>query len=112
VRCVSCFRFNYPRRGAADCGQHREGCRVCYAGNLRIFCLSFEHLSFEISNGLREVPKGCVDLMHEGGEVGLVDIDVLSAPFTNELIVRFKPSERLRVLDPAAGTSDDESVAI
>jgi hypothetical protein len=50
--------------------------------------------------------------MHEGGEVGLVDIDVLSAPFTNELIVRFKPSERLRVLDPAAGTSDDESVAI
>jgi hypothetical protein len=71
-----------------------------------------ERLSFEISNGLREVPKGLVDLIHAGGEAGLVDIDVFAAPFTNELIVRFKPSERLRVLDPAAGTSDDESVAI
>jgi hypothetical protein len=71
-----------------------------------------ERLSFEISNGLREVPKGLVDLIHAGGEAGLVDIDVFAAPFTNELIVRFKPSERLRVLNLAAGTSDVESVAI
>jgi hypothetical protein len=51
-------------------------------------------------------------LIHAGGEAGLVDIDVFAAPFTNELIVRFKPSERLRVLNPAAGTSDVETVAI
>ena len=71
-----------------------------------------KHLSFEISNGVREVPKGLVDLIHAGGEAGLVDIDVFAEPFTNELIVRFKPSQRLRVLNLAAGTSDVESVAM
>jgi hypothetical protein len=71
-----------------------------------------ERLSFQISNGLREVPKCLVNLIHTGGEAGLVDIDVLAAPFTNELIVRFKPSEHLRILDLAAKTSDVESVSI
>jgi hypothetical protein len=71
-----------------------------------------KRLSFEISNGVREVPNGLVDLIHAGGEAGLVDIDVFAAPFTNELIVRFKPSERLRVFDFAARTSDVETVAI
>jgi hypothetical protein len=71
-----------------------------------------ERLSFEISNGVREVPNGLVDLIHAGGEAGLVDIDVFAAPFTNELIVRFKPCERLRVFDFAARTSDVETVAI
>ena len=71
-----------------------------------------KRLSFEISNGLREVPKGLVDLIHAGGKAGLVDIDVFAAPFTNELIVSLKPSERLRVFDFAARTSDVETVAI
>ena len=71
-----------------------------------------ERLSFEISNGLREVPKGLVDLIHAGGEAGLVDIDVFATPFTNELLVLFQPSERLRVFDFAARTSDVETVAI
>jgi hypothetical protein len=37
-----------------------------------------ERLSFEISNGLREVPEGLVELIHAGGEAGLVYIDVFS----------------------------------
>jgi hypothetical protein len=81
----------------------------CDAENL---LSELERLSFEISNGLREVPKSLVDLVNAGGEAGLVDIDVFAAPFTNELIVRLKPSQRLRVLNLAAGTSDVESVAI
>lgn len=68
-------------------------------------------LTAELSKSPLKIGQRFADLLNSAHEIALVEIDVGSAA-ANEMIVRFKPSNRLRMLCSAlrAGNFDDIAV--